>query len=191
MKEIEITIKNFLLRILLLFNSSKKIDSNITLSKNSKILFIRLNKIGDALVTTPLIKLLKEQTGCHISVLVDKKNHFVFNNSKIYDEVIIYEKGIGGFVKTVSNINSKNYDAVIDLHDDVSTTVSFLIASIKCTVKIGFKKGNQEIYTHLVDKIDVSQNHVISRIMEFAKVFNLNYDVENINIHYPLFENHF
>ena len=102
MKEIEFALKNFLLRILLLFNSAKKINSKIALTKNSKVLFIRLNKLGDALVTTPLIKLIKEHTGCHISILADAKNH------------------------------------------------------------------------------------VVLRVMEFAKVFNLNYDVEKINIHYHL-----
>jgi len=188
MKEIEIALKIFLLKFLLFFNSSKKSNSRISLTKESKILFIRLNKIGDALVTTPLLKLIKEQTGCHISILSDRKNHFVFNDTNIYEEVIVYKKGIGGFLKTVSDINSKDFDAVIDLHDDVSTTVSFLIASIKCPVKVGFNKGSENIYTHLVDKLDAANNHVILRVMEFAKIFNLNYDIEKINIHYPLSE---
>lgn len=189
MKEIEIALKNFLLRILLLFKSPQKSNSKNPLSKNSKILFIRLNKIGDALVTTPLLKLIKEQTGCHISILADKKNHFIFNDSIIFDEVLIYKKGIGGFRETVSKINSQKFDAVVDLHDDISTTVSFLLAFIKSPIKIGLKKGNENIYTHLVEKLDASKTHIILRVMEFAKVFNLNYNVENINIHYPLSNN--
>lgn len=195
MKKIEFALKNFLLKILLFFNSvyppkaDEKNKDKINLTKDSKILFIRLNKIGDALVTTPLLKLIKDKTGCSITILADKKNHFIFNDSKIYDEVLIHKKGLNGFKEIVSKINAKQFDVVIDLHDDISTTVSFLIASIKAPVKIALKKGNENIYTHLVEKINPVKSHVVLRVMEFAKAFNLEFDEQNINIHYFLSEN--
>ena len=188
MKTIEIIIKNVLLKILLFFNSVKKNNSPIFLKENSKVLFIRLNKIGDALVTTPFIKLVKENTNCHVAVLADKKNHFVFNDSKIYDEVLILKKGFLGFIEIINRINSKKYDVVVDLHDDISTTVSFLIALLKSKSKIGFEKDNKNIYTNTIKRPNAVSNHVVNRVMEFSKLFNVNYDIENINIHYPICE---
>ena len=188
MKKIEFVFKNILLKILLFFNSNKKIRDKIQITEHSKILFIRLNKIGDALVTTPLLKLIKEKTGCYVSILADEKNHFIFKDPKIYDEVIIYKKGVKGFREVITKVNKQKFDAVVDLHDDISTTVSFLIALIKSSVKIGLQKGNENIYTHLVQKLDPVNNHVILRVMEFIKVFGLGYETQNINIHYPLSE---
>lgn len=188
MKKIEFALKNILLRIMLHFNSVNKKNESIKLAPDSNVLFIRLNKIGDALVTTPLIKLIKEKTGCRVTILADRKNHFIFNNPDLYDEIFIFQKGFGAFKKLVKKLNALKFDAVIDLHDDVSTTVSFLIASIHAPVKIGLQKGNENIYTCIVNKLAPDSNHVVSRILEFAKVFDIKYNLENINIHFPLNE---
>ena len=74
MKKIEFLVKNIFLNILLFINRSPKSKKDLTLSPSSKILFIRLNRIGDALVTTPLISAVKKSTKCKIHILSDKKN---------------------------------------------------------------------------------------------------------------------
>ncbi len=93
MKQIEIILRKFLLRLLLLFSVRKTNTlGNYYFDSDSKILFIRLNRIGDALVTTPLLHQIKEKIGCSIFVLADKNNHFIFNNCPDVDGVIIYKK---------------------------------------------------------------------------------------------------
>ncbi|MCK7524365.1 MAG: hypothetical protein MZV64_45405 [Ignavibacteriales bacterium] len=88
----------------------------------------RLNRLGDALVTTPLLHEIKNQLKCKVYVLADRKNHFIFKNNLSIDEVFIFEKGLDGFKNFNNIINQKSIDAVIDIHDDVSTTVSLLVA---------------------------------------------------------------
>lgn len=184
MKKLEILLRKFLLSMLLLFNPSSKKNDIPHLSPNSKVLFIRLNRIGDALVSTPLIKIVKKTFDCHVAVLADKKNHFVFANNPYIDEIIIFPKGIKGVLETKNKINSCNYDVLVDMHDDVSTTVSYLIALCRIKFKVGLKKGNDKLYTNLVERLDSSKYHVIDRALEIAKIFNISYDTETVNVVY-------
>lgn len=184
MKRIELYLKNFLLKLLVLFNPVEKQLQNPVFTSNSNLLFIRLNRIGDALVTTPLLFEIKKAIGCHIFVLADKKNHFVFRNNPSIDEVIIYSKGLKGFFSINQIIKDRAIDAVVDLHDDVSTTVSYLIALAKTKYKLGLKKSNYTIYTNVTERLDSKSNHVIERILKLSELFNLKIDYNSVSVRF-------
>jgi ADP-heptose:LPS heptosyltransferase len=184
MKKIESLFKNILLKILVFFNPIVKQAPLPKFNSESNLLFIRLNRIGDALVTTPLLYEIKQQLGCKIIVLADKKNHFVFRNNPSIDEVIIFNKRIKDFFYINHIIKDKSIEAIIDLHDDVSTTVSFLIAIAKVRYKFGLKKSNQTLYTHVVEKADPRKYHVIERILNLSTLFKLQIDSKAISVKY-------
>ena len=184
MKKFEIFLKNILLKLLVTFNPVKK---NIPLPRfdsNSNLLFIRLNRLGDALVTTPLLHEIKNQLKCKVYVLADRKNHFIFKNNPSVDEVIIFEKGLGGFKNFNKIINQKSIDAVIDIHDDVSTTVSLLVALARVKYKFALKKSNYTLFTHTIERIDPSSNHIILRLLKLLELFNLKVDTNSVQVRY-------
>lgn len=171
MKQIEQLLKNIFLKLLLLF-SSRKSGSN-RFDQNSKILIIRLNRIGDALVTTPLLHLLKNKLNCYISVLADKKNHFVFSNNPNVDDLVVFEKGISGFFKVRNYIKKNKIDIIIDAHYDVSTTVSFIIATSGTVNKFAIKKDNHTLYSKTVESPDARNTHIIDRLKIIGNLFNI------------------
>ncbi len=184
-KKIEYSIRKFLLRVLSwLSRKTKSSSDKIKINSDTKCLIIRINRIGDALVTTPFIHLLKQKTCCNISVLADRKNYFAFNNNPDIDEIMIYDKGLKGFFQTLKVINSRNFDIVIDAHDDVSTTVSFLISAIRCNYKLGLEKSNKSIFTHTTPRPDANKYHVTERICSLLKILEINYSKEEIKIIY-------
>ncbi len=181
MKKLEILLRKLLLRLFIFFHSPKKPEGEPTFNRNSKILFIRLNRIGDALVTTPLLKEIKEQLGCKIYILADKKNHFIFERCPAIDKVIIYRKGSFAINDLIT---AKGIDTIVDLHDDVSTTVSLLVMKAKVQNKFGLKKSNYKIYTQTAERIDSSKHHIIERVMELGKLFGLKTESPKIKICY-------
>ena len=182
-KNIEIFFRRLFLNLFLLFYGQKK-KSIPQLRNNSKILFIRLNRIGDALVTTPLFKIFKDSCNCKIDVLADIKNHFVFSNNPHIDNIIVFKKGLNGFKESLNLINNNSYDIVVDLHDDVSTTVTFLIGMIKADSKISLKKENNKVYNCIIPKLDPATNHVVDRLLNIPKYLNIEFKKENVNIAY-------
>ncbi|MFA3781932.1 glycosyltransferase family 9 protein [Melioribacteraceae bacterium 4301-Me] len=183
-KKIEIFLKKIFLKILLIGNPKSNNNQLVKFDSNSKILFIRLNRIGDALVSTPLLQIIKKNLKCKTIVLASASNYFVFQNNELCDKLIVFQKSLKNFVKLIHRLNSEDLTAVVDLHDDISTTVSFILALLKAPIKIGFKKGNESLYTHLVVKLDTQKHHIIDRLMEFAKFFNVKTNSSDINVYY-------
>lgn len=186
MKSIEIFLRKLLLNILLLFNPPRKDTQLPQFISSSKILFIRLNRIGDALVTTPLLSIIKEKLGCKIIVLADKNNHFIFEQNPSVDEVVLFNKGIKSFFEIKKFIKDSGVDCVVDLHDDVSTTVSFLVALANAKFKFALRKDNFNLYTHTVQRIDSTKYHVVDRILKLSELFNLKYNPSEIKIEFSV-----
>lgn len=173
MKKIELFFKNLLLNLFLIFKRKPDGNDSSTFNSSSKILFIRLNRIGDALVSTPLIHFIKEKINCRIFVLADLKNYFALENNPDIEEVLIFRKGITGFREFFDFIKKEKIDTIIDLHDDVSATVSFLIALSRVKNKFGLEKTNKKVYSKTVPKPDPFNIHIIYRILELSRLFNL------------------
>lgn len=185
MKAVEIYLKNIFLSFLLFFNRKNKLEKSLySISPGAKILFIRLNRIGDALVVTPLLSEIKNNTNVEVHVLASQTNRIVFEDCPCVTKVIVFEKGLKSFRYLLSYIEQEKFTAIVDLHDDVSTTVSFLIALAKVPLKFGLKKSSSKIYTHTVEKSDPIRTHVVERNLALLKFFDLKYDKEKVNIVY-------
>lgn len=183
-KEIEIVLRKLILNIYLFFSKSQKKQTKLELSQTDKILLIRLNKIGDALVTTPFLKAIKENIGCTIHVLADKKNHFIFQNNSNADRTFIFSKNTADIKSLRSKLESENYKAVFDLHDDVSTTVTLFINSVQIPNKVSFDKKTRKIYTHIVPYLDPTEHHVVERYNEIIKYLKLPLNQRDLRIDY-------
>jgi ADP-heptose:LPS heptosyltransferase len=173
MKKVEIFFKNMLLKILLFISSFRKNKNELSLDRFSKVLFIRLNRIGDALVSTPLLHLIKKKLNPKIFLLADKKNYFVYNNNPDVDKVIVFQKGFKGIKNILNFIEKENITTIVDLHDDISATVSYIIALSNAENKFGLEKENKIIFTKTVPKLNPKNTHVITRLLEIAKLFNI------------------
>ncbi len=182
MKKLEYFFKNLLLNLLLLINKRKIHDFNN--NDFTKILFIRLNRIGDALITTPLLHEVRSKLNTKIFVLADRKNYVAFNNNPDIDNLIIFEKGIKGFFSVIKLIREEKINTIVDTHDDISTTVSFLIALASSNNKFGLEKENKNIFTKTIPQLNRQNNHIICRVLELTKLFNIEPDHVNTKVQY-------
>lgn len=171
MKKVEIFFKNLFLKWVLLKGRRKKYNEPISLKPGDRIVCIRLNRIGDALVVTPLLHKLKEITGCSITLIADRHNHFVFRNNPDIDEIIVFEKGSKGTKSVIQSLNKGNFKVFLDLHDDVSVTVSFIISKLKINRVAGLEKGNRSLFTDTIPRLDPTKHHVIERSLKIAELF--------------------
>jgi len=184
-KSIEIGFRKFILQLFLFLSSSHSRQEESGINNNSSVLLIRLNRIGDALVTTPFIALLKKNIGCEIVVLADRKNSFIFKNNPNIDSVEVFDKGIAGFFIAKKLSKKYKFDALVSLHDDVSTTVSFITALSGIKNRYSLCLDNYKVFTKTISRIDSENNHVIDRNLELLKLFGIT-NQTNQNIEYYL-----
>lgn len=171
MKKVEHFFKNLLLDAFLACSKKKAPSGVVCLTADSTVVFLRLNRIGDALVSTPFIRLVKERFGCRTVVVADARNHFVFTNNPYVDHVVVYRKGTLGVWNAWQQAQAQCPTAVIDLHEQLSTTVSLLAGLLSAPYKLALRKRNAALFTHTVPDLDPAQHHVVERLAHIATLF--------------------
>jgi len=171
----------FILKIFFGYNNKR-----FTSSKNDKrILLVRLNRIGDALVCTPIIKALLDNN-FQVDIIADKKNYFIFKNFSGVSEIFIFTHRLTSLLDIIIATNRKRFDYIVDLHDDLSTTVSLIIAFSNAEKKFGLSKKTASLYSKTIDRPDARSNHVIERISQLLKLFNLNPAIAQKRVFFPI-----
>jgi heptosyltransferase-2 len=105
-----------------------------------KILVIRLSSLGDVILTTPLLKVLKQNyPQSKIDYLVKHEYSDVLKNNPNTDNLITCDDDINfsGLTKLKKQIKSNKYDLIIDAHNNLRTFYLQLFLNSK---KIKFKK---------------------------------------------------
>ncbi len=99
------------------------------------ILIIQLRRIGDVVVTTPVIDALRQACpGARISFLVEKAAAPVLAHYEGLDEVLVFDKK--DFWKWVKEIRSRQFDWVLDFMNNPRTAQLTLLSGAK--VRAGF-----------------------------------------------------
>ncbi|MCK5117580.1 MAG: glycosyltransferase family 9 protein [Candidatus Aegiribacteria sp.] len=92
-----------------------------------RILLLRQDRIGDMIMTLPLIRRLRELYPCtRIGIVASESNRIILKYETGLD-IITYRKNPGGFISSLVQARNFNPDAVVDMHMHDSTT-SFIYA---------------------------------------------------------------
>ncbi|MFH1784215.1 MAG: glycosyltransferase family 9 protein [bacterium] len=117
-----------------------------------KILIIQLRRIGDVLLTTPVIESLREHfPQSSIDFLVEEPANEVVQGNPYLDNVIISRKGFFDQVKLIKKIRQTGYDMVIDfLGNPRSAWICFFSSG---GYRVGFDfRGRQFAYNIIVQR---------------------------------------
>ncbi len=105
-----------------------------------RILVIRFSSIGDVILTTPVMRALREKFGgARIDVLVKKEFSEIFEGSPFVDGVIGFDSAKSGVLKLCKELNKNDYSIVIDLHRNIRSRLILLF--VKAGRKLAYKKG--------------------------------------------------
>ncbi len=171
MKKVEHFFKNLALDAFMAVQAKKSAADPPHLTPADTVVFLRLNRIGDALVSTPLIQYLKQRFGCRTVVVADVQNHFVYDNNPDVDHVVVYRKGPLGIWNARQEAQAYAPTVVIDLHEQLSTTVSLLAGLLRAPYKVAIQKRNASLFTHTVPNLDPARHHVVERLAHLGTVF--------------------
>jgi ADP-heptose:LPS heptosyltransferase len=132
-----------------------------------KFLIIRFSSIGDIVLTTPIIRALKEQQeGSEVHFLTKKAFEQVIASNPFIDKIYTIEKRIG---EVVPDLRKEGYDEIIDLHKNFRSygIRTKLKAKAFSFDKLNFKKWllvrfkiNKMPDVHIVDRYFKAVEHL-------------------------------
>lgn len=146
-----------------------------------KILIIRFSSIGDIVLTTPVIRCLKQQIPeASIHYLTSDKFKSVLANNPYISKLHVLSKESSQLIETLRN---EQFDWIIDLHHN--------IRSIKLSKAIGaptkrFFKANIEKWLYVNLKINkLPKVHIVERYLETVAHLGVSNDQQGLDFHLP------
>lgn len=146
----------------------------LPLNQNPKIVFLRQDRLGDAIISTPLLVALRAKyPTAEMMVLLGENNKGIIPLLPIECETFIYRKKLFSDIKMLHALRKRNIDVLIDLQDNASATSSILTAAIAPQYSVGIDKENASSYNVLVPRLDQSQYHIARRLAELLTPFDI------------------
>ena len=94
-----------------------------------KILVIRFSSMGDIIYTTPVVRCLKKQLpDAEVHFLTKPAFKYIYDNNPYVDRQLLLKPTLS---ETIEEIKSEHYDYIIDLHNNLRTSLIKLRTGIK------------------------------------------------------------
>jgi heptosyltransferase-2 len=125
-----------------------------------KILVIRFSSIGDIVLTTPIVRALKQQLkNVEIHYLTKKTNYSLLQNNKYIDKIHLLEDA-----DLLKKLRSNKFDYIVDLHNNIRTLKIKAMLGVKSKA---FPKLNLKKFLLVNFKINKLPNiHIVDRYFE-------------------------
>ncbi|HNE92972.1 MAG TPA: glycosyltransferase family 9 protein, partial [Chitinophagaceae bacterium] len=146
-----------------------------------KFLVIRFSSIGDIVLTTPVVRCLKQQvTNSEIHFLTKASFSTIVENNSYIDKVVLLNNN---WDETILQLKQENYDYIIDLHHNLRTL------RIKKALKIksfSYNKLNIQKWLLTAFKINtLPPIHIVDRYIETVKKIGVINDGKGLDYFIP------
>ena len=146
------------------------------MSKTLKILVVRFSSIGDIVLTTPVVRMLKTQLNTEVHFLTKAPFVSLLKNNPYVDSVFQIDKSTN---EVTSDLKKENYDYVIDLHSNLRTQI--LKLKLGVTAK-SFNKLNWEKFLLTNFKSNILPDvHIVDRYLDTVKFLGITNDNKGLD----------
>ena len=147
----------------------------------TKFLILRFSSIGDIVLTTPVIRCLKQQyPDAEVHYVTKKSYETLLENNPHIDKVFVLENGLN---KMIKDLQSERYDYVIDLHNNLRTTIIKLRLGVK---SFSFDKLNLQKWILVKFKKNLMPNvHIVDRYMNTVESLGVKNDNKGLDYFIP------
>lgn len=114
-----------------------------------KILIIRIDRIGDFVLSLPTIKALKENfKDANITIVVSEYLKDLAESCKYINSVLVYNKNSSLLKKILffKNLKNHSFDLTINMHSDYKIETAILAYASCAPLRVGFSSGYREIF---------------------------------------------
>jgi ADP-heptose:LPS heptosyltransferase len=158
------------------------------LSTAPRILLIRLERIGDVLISVPVLRALRARYPLgQIDLLVSRTNYAVHDAvAPFVSQVLCYQKNVRSALGLLRSIRRARYDVVVDLVDHPSANAQLVIRWSRARAAVGLLHPRSGLYTHAVPVLDRETVHPVERLAQLLLPFGVDPAAEPLDLAYPL-----
>ncbi|MCX6142021.1 MAG: glycosyltransferase family 9 protein [Ignavibacteriales bacterium] len=147
------------------------LDAPIDLHRVKRILILRYDRIGDMIVTTPILRTLKQQyPHIRLDVLASKVNAEVVQRSPLVDNLMIIETNWVRLLRQIVHLRKQRYDVVLNFIFNRTTgpgILANLVAPNGC--KVGQGPDRYAFYFNRLVKVRRFEQHMLESYVSFVE----------------------
>ncbi len=145
-----------------------------------KILVIRFSSIGDIVLTSPVLRCIKEQLKAEVHFITKKAYSGIVSTNPNVDKVFFFEHE---FTEIINDLKNEQYDFVVDLHHNLRSTRLKRALKVKSAA---FPKLNRQKFLLTTFKWDVMPDiHIVDRYFESVKPIGVKNDRKGLDYFIP------
>jgi len=153
------------------------------------ILIVRTDKIGDVVLTLPIVNLLKRKyPSCKITFMVREYTKPIVEGNNLVDEILVYDEK-KPFDVTLLELKIKRYDTCLVVHPKFRIALLLFLAKIKIRIGTGYRwysfLFNKKIYEHR----KYGKNHELNHNINLLKLLGVNEEVTEDTVAFNLHSN--
>ncbi|HBF88304.1 MAG TPA: glycosyl transferase [Bacteroidales bacterium] len=151
------------------------------MSSKIKFLIIRFSSIGDIVLTSPVVRIIKEQIGnSEVHFLTKTEYSFILSNNPNITKVHSFEKNL---TKLIAELKYEHFDYIIDLHNNIRTRI---IKNKLQVPSFSFNKLNFKKWMFVNFKQNKLPNiHIVDRYINTLHVFDVTNDNKGLDYYIP------
>jgi|GEM_PF-1309969 len=140
-----------------------------------KILFVRIDRVGDMLLSQPAIRALKDNfMPAKITVLSSNYNRRVIEGDPCVDEILSFSghfflRSPVKWIKMVSELRKRKFDLAIDPYLGFFLASALLVRSSRSRWKLGFGSKHAEYFFNLIAKPDPAPEYEVERSLDLIR----------------------
>lgn len=149
--------------------------------KPKKVLLIRFSSIGDIVLTSPVVRCLKEQLGAEVHFLTKKAYRGIVDTNPNIDKVYALPERFGELIR---ELKEEKYDAIVDLHHNLRSWR--VKRGLRGTPSFAFDKLNLEKWLLVNFRINrLPGVHIVDRYLAAAAPLGVVNDGKGLDYFIP------
>jgi heptosyltransferase-2 len=158
-------------------------DSNLqNMPQPTRILIVRFSSIGDIVLTTPIIRCLKNQLegAVEIDFITKKQFTSLLTHNPHINQVISIEKSVSEVAQTLKHTH---YDYILDLHNNLRSRA---VKTYNKAFSFTLNKNNFAKWLYVQTKKElIPVRHVVARSFDTVKALSVYDDGEGLDFFFP------
>ncbi|MCS7177442.1 MAG: glycosyltransferase family 9 protein [Candidatus Kapabacteria bacterium] len=161
---------------------------SVAVDEGTRILFLRQDRIGDVLVSIPVLRILRSAfPNAELGIVLGPNNWEARHAVEPYvTRCWRYDKRPLAVARLFRRLRQYGYSIAVDLMDNPSVTSTLFLQLLNAPIRIGIAKGNDRAYTHVVPLLDTSRYHIVERIAQLLLPFGIDPTQQDLHLEYPL-----
>jgi lipopolysaccharide heptosyltransferase II len=174
LKKSYLNIRASVLKTLSLFFVKNK--SPLSLRNIQSILFIRIDRVGDMVLSTPAFRAIKAALPqVHLTVMASPINAPILKNNSDVDDIIIYDRFASLYekIRFIIQIRSHQFSLAIDPHTDYELKTACLTSMSGATHRIGYAACGREIFFNCSSPRIEKNMHFVDVTLDLLKYIGI------------------